>query len=1554
MVSNIALSRIVFFTILTSLILVTGLKRNQLRGFSGYNPEHVTLLSDFQSEIGCASDFDPSCSLTRFSLDNAIWTLRLNVPAGKWKLFVNENGNQFGQHGRENSPPMVLFIDRPGEINFQYDKFSHQLKIFRQPLESRSLPAPNMITLDDTLIYDHNGNMIANPADSIRYTMILKNQSGSAMSGVNITHSGDPNTTYDPNSLKASPLAFNDTIRYNAHPKSIAAPGLLLNDFDLNDPLPNPPFYTNLSIIRVNGWSANVGSVVTTAGGGTATVNANGSLTYDSTGVHGALTDMFTYTVLDQEGFSDSATVLIQFNMPPVIASNIPATDSICAYEQRDTFIMPLSFTIMDDGTTISGAKIQICNNYLPGEDTLIAFMLPMGITSSWVDGSGTLMLMGSTTLAAYETAIESVQYTNQSDNPDMTPRTICITVNDGSANSNEVTRILKIKPINDCPTAVRDTFYLTENDNFPLSNVLDNDTDPENNPLTASGLANFPINGGMVSLGGNGFFAFFPTMGATGLDTLNEGDMFFARVQYNITDLTCTDADSVIIKMTGVNDAPVADSNKYSLTQTSTLTLSAPGILADDDDIDHGSTLMVGEVNGSAANVGGLVTLASGAELTVMANGSFTYNPKCLVAGLDSFTYAAKDEHNALSNSVKVYLQINQTMWFVDDVVTNGSGSFNSPFNSLASVESQSQPGDYIFLFPGVYNQNLLLKNNQKLYGAAENWICPSGSTIRTATDVTTFQGELTLAMNDTIKGISFSINGPGPLTTLESRSSSGSVFIKDNNASVGNLTMVNNQMSINNFARCGMVIKNGGTLNVTFDVFDSNTQTALDLNNCNGNIVLTSGGFLFAGDTIINIKGGQLSATFNNSMNQSSNFPLLTVTDHSVGTLTFQTGILLISNGSGLQFNNADGTYNFNSSASLNGGDAGIDIINGSGGNFSFANASISNPTGIAFLINGGNGTISHNGTILKSNAGRLIDIQARSGGSVTFNGNLACTMASTGINVSSCTGGTVSFAGSVKTFNTPGNNPVNLSSNTGATINFTNGGMAITSSSATGFNATGGGTVSVQGTANTITSTTGNALNVNNTDIGSSNLNFQSISSNGSSNGIILSNTGTSGGLIITGDGGIANNSSGGTIQNTTGAGISLTNTRNVMLDQMNIQSTVGSGIKGTAVVGFTCTNSTINNSATGGGVDESNIAFNSNAAGTEQNLSGTVMITGNTLTNAVYHGIDIMNFNGTINNITISNNTITSTTSITTSKGSGMRVQALGSASTVANITKASVTSNTITNFPSGNGILFQGGNGNAAGTGATLGTPGSLTDIISISGNRIAGQSSANLLGSNGIVTAVSGKGQGNFDISNNGTVANPITNVAGSGVACSAFGQVTVTAVINNNVIVAHNIVASRGIAAGVDMVFGVSDAPSMTLTISNNNVSQCDGNGIFTGALNSNGMARIKILNNTIAAPLTGNREGIRVNSGTPSATGTNTTVCLNISGNTSAGSGIATGIGLRKEGTVSSTNTFGINGMAATATPGVESYVDGLNPAGNGTSLVSATSGFTNCSFP
>jgi hypothetical protein len=551
---------------------------------------------------------------------------------------------------------------------------------------------------------------------------------------------------------------------------------------------------------------------------------------------------------------------------------------------------------------------------------------------------------------------------------------------------------------------------------------------------------------------------------------------------------------------------------------------------------------------------------------------------------------------------------------------------------------------------------------------------------------------------------------------------------------------------------------------------------------------------------------------------------------------------------------------------------------------------------------------------------------------------------------VSVSARSGGTVAFSGAVSDTGTG----ILLNGNTGATINLT-GGVTASTGTSNAFSATGGGTVNVTGSANTLATTTGTALNVTNTTIGAGGLSFRSIAANGAVNGIVLNNTGASGGLSVAGNGGTCTSSgtcTGGTIQNTTGAGISLTSTTSPSFDRMFVQNTGDSGVKGTGVTNFSFTNGKIDNSGTANVVDASNIGFNASTGGADTNLSGVVTITGNTLTNAWYHGIGIRNTAGTIANLTISSNTFTSGTTtggnFPSSIGSGIRVIAFGSASSAASITKATIDANKVNNFPGAVGIQVQCGNSSsAAAPSSTCGTPGNATNAIAMTTNEInkPGNGATTKTGAEGMIALVNGVGQGNFTITGNN-----IQQTTGTSISSSAFGNATVTETISNNTIVANNTVASQGIGVGTSTTasFG-TDSPHLTATITGNTVSQADGNGILAVARDSStGQLDVSIKNNTVAAPLSGVRPGIRVDAG--SATGDND-VCADISGNTSAGSGGSLGIGLRKQGTSTTVNAFGIEGMAATSSPGVEAYVAGLNPAGGGVFLISATSGFTNC---
>ena len=170
---------------------------------------------------------------------------------------------------------------------------------------------------------------------------------------------------------------------------------------------------------------------------------------------------------------------------------------------------------------------------------------------------------------------------------------------------------------------------------------------------------------------------------------------------------------------------------------------------------------------------------------------------------------------------------------------------------------------------------------------------------------------------------------------------------------------------------------------------------------------------------------------------------------------------------------------------------------------------------------------------------------------------------------------------------------------------------GGLDIVTTSGTGLNATGGGTVTATGSGNSISSGSGTALNVANTDIGAADLTFESISSgSGAGVGISLNNTGTQGGLHVTGTG-VAG--SGGTIENKTGAdgsttsgiGVYLNNTVDVVLDWMQLNDFDNFAIRASDVDGLSLLNSVID-------------GVNGNSAGADEgaililNSSGAIII------------------------------------------------------------------------------------------------------------------------------------------------------------------------------------------------------------------------------------------------------------------------------------------------------------------------------------------------------
>ncbi len=155
-----------------------------------------------------------------------------------------------------------------------------------------------------------------------------------------------------------------------------------------------------------------------------------------------------------------SATVnIVGENDAPVITYSPTQTDY---YEATDTSIAsetvfnPTGFIIDDiDGDTLQSATIQI-TNVIIGEDNLV-FTSQNGVDGTYDTATGILVLTDtgtSATNADFKAVIESIQYQNSSQDPDLTSRNIALTVNDGVLDSAPVSQNVDITPVNDQPLA--------------------------------------------------------------------------------------------------------------------------------------------------------------------------------------------------------------------------------------------------------------------------------------------------------------------------------------------------------------------------------------------------------------------------------------------------------------------------------------------------------------------------------------------------------------------------------------------------------------------------------------------------------------------------------------------------------------------------------------------------------------------------------------------------------------------------------------------------------------------------------------------------------------------------------------------------------------------------------------------------------------------------------------------------------------------------------------------------------------------------------------------
>ncbi|HEV2529069.1 MAG TPA: Ig-like domain-containing protein, partial [Thermomicrobiales bacterium] len=188
-----------------------------------------------------------------------------------------------------------------------------------------------------------------------------------------------------------------------------------------------------------------------------------------------------------------------------------------------------------------------------------------------------------------------------------------------------EATVTITVAAVNDPPVGVADTYTTPEDTPLVVAapGVLANDTDIDGDTLTVTGITTQPANGTLVRQA-NGSFTYTPNVNFNGQDffeyTISDGKGGAGSARANI-------------QVTPVNDAPIANPDRYGTSEDTPLTISAPGVLANDTDIDS-----------TSLTISAFTQPANGTVVLSGTAGGFTYTPRANFNGTDTFTYTVSD----------------------------------------------------------------------------------------------------------------------------------------------------------------------------------------------------------------------------------------------------------------------------------------------------------------------------------------------------------------------------------------------------------------------------------------------------------------------------------------------------------------------------------------------------------------------------------------------------------------------------------------------------------------------------------------------------------------------------------------------------------------------------------------------------------------------------------------------------------------------------------------------------------------------------------------------
>ncbi|QNM84508.1 tandem-95 repeat protein [Polaribacter pectinis] len=450
-----------------------------------------------------------------------------------------------------------------------------------------------------------------------------------------------------------------------------ASNGVLKNDTDIDV---GTTLVVSSFIIDGIAGTTNANGTVTIPNVGTLKLSANGSYTYTPFANFNGNVPQVTYTISD--GILTATSTLditvIQVNDAPIALPDTNTTN------ENTTLTVAEVDGLLKNDNDPDGHGINIIQFVVEGVVVDVPVDDPAG-ASTLIPGKGTLTITrnGSYTFVPvtnFNGKVPQIHYTITDD-----------------VNTANATLDITVNAVNDAPIANPDTNVTNEDITLTVSalnGVLKNDTDVDEG--TTLNIVSFAING-IAGTTNAGTTATIPTIGTLKMNA--DGSYVFSpalnyngavpQVTYTVSDGTLTASSTFDITVNPIDDAPVANPDTNSVNEDTTLTvLAANGLLTNDTDIENDPlTVRKFVVNGTTvpvnATTGGTTTIPGKGDLTIKADGSYTFVPVANFNGaVPQIVYTISDGSKTANNTLELTVNpINDAPIATNDVAGTDPG---------------------------------------------------------------------------------------------------------------------------------------------------------------------------------------------------------------------------------------------------------------------------------------------------------------------------------------------------------------------------------------------------------------------------------------------------------------------------------------------------------------------------------------------------------------------------------------------------------------------------------------------------------------------------------------------------------------------------------------------------------------------------------------------------------------------------------------------------------------------------------------------------------------